>query len=73
MTEHNKVDTSAPSDIPSSERKKRYSPPRLVRHGDIRGMTQGGSPGGGDSGSAVTIQNPPAFGKTNLGSQRRVR
>ena len=30
--------------------RKPYLPPRLVRHGDVRDVTLGGSPGTGESG-----------------------
>jgi len=34
-----------------------YEPPTLTAHGDLRGVTMGGSPGTGDSG-ATLIQEP---------------
>lgn len=42
-------------------KRRRYEPPRLTRHGDLRGLTFGGSPGGGDSGS-IGSEFPPGFG-----------
>lgn len=40
-----------------SSQRRAYSPPGLTRFGDVRGITLGGSPGGGDSG-AVGNQFP---------------
>jgi len=37
--------------------KRPYQSPRLTAHGDLRGVTMGGSPGTGDSG-ATLIQEP---------------
>ncbi|MCP4200546.1 MAG: lasso RiPP family leader peptide-containing protein [bacterium] len=37
--------------------KRRYKSPRLERHGDLRTLTLGGSPGVGDSGDMFS-QNP---------------
>lgn len=37
--------------------RRAYAPPVLSCFGDVRSVTLGGSPGGGDSGSA-TIQRP---------------
>lgn len=42
-------------------KRRKYEPPRLTRHGDLRGLTFGGSPGGGDSGS-IGSEFPPGFG-----------
>lgn len=35
-------------------KKKIYQKPRLIEYGDVRDVTLGGSPGGGDSGSPTT-------------------
>jgi hypothetical protein len=37
--------------LPEGDEKRRpYSPPRLIRYGDLRDVTLGGSTGGGESG-----------------------
>ncbi|MCF6301225.1 MAG: lasso RiPP family leader peptide-containing protein [Proteobacteria bacterium] len=36
--------------------KLKYEKPQLIKHGDIRDVTMGGSPGSGDSGNAFTEQ-----------------
>jgi len=35
-------------------KKKAYQKPRLICYGDVRDVTLGGSPGGGDSGTPTT-------------------
>ena len=42
----------------SARQRARYAKPRLVAYGNVRDVTLGGSPGGGDSGGAF-IQFPP--------------
>lgn len=39
-------------------RRRPYRAPALVFFGDLRDLTLGGSPGVGDSGGGVLIQNP---------------
>lgn len=51
--------------------KRTYHPPLLTRYGEVRHLTQGGSPGSGDSGTGVTIQNPP-MGSVQPPNNRRV-
>lgn len=46
---------------PRAPKRRKYEPPRLTCHGDLRGRTFGGSPGGGDSGS-IGSEFPPGFG-----------
>jgi hypothetical protein len=41
-----------------ANRRKQYRRPRLEELGDLRTLTLGGSPGGGDSGSAGTRKFP---------------
>lgn len=38
--------------------RRAYHPPVLSRYGDVRGLTLGGSPGFGDSGSGGGQENP---------------
>lgn len=38
--------------------RRTYHPPVLSRYGDVRGLTLGGSPGFGDSGSGGGQENP---------------
>ncbi len=54
---------TSPGIAPSSgtPKRRKYERPRLTRHGDLRGLTFGGSPGGGDSGS-IGSEFPPGFG-----------
>ncbi|MBI2396987.1 MAG: lasso RiPP family leader peptide-containing protein [Xanthomonadales bacterium] len=53
--------SAASNDIAGSstqvEHRLAYSAPRLVELGELRDLTLGGSPGGGDSGATGT-QNP---------------
>ena len=39
-----------------------YGRPTLIEYGNLRGLTLGGSPGAGDSGSGG-VKQPPAFFK----------
>jgi hypothetical protein len=41
------------SDLPNPQQavKKLYTSPKLVRHGDVRGLTQGGSAGPSEMGN----------------------
>ncbi len=57
MSESNKLGFQPQLDLSLSESKRTYSPPHLVKYGDLRGLTLGGSPGIGDSGSP-TSQKP---------------
>lgn len=46
------------SDVSGEPLRAAYAPPELLRLGDLRSVTLGGSPGSGDSG-APTAQNIP--------------
>jgi len=54
MNLQKQADAKAPFGQPLSKTKQSYSAPCLVCHGDIRGITLGGSPGVGDSGTSTT-------------------
>lgn len=49
---------SRPAPTPERARREPYVQPRLVRLGDLRSLTLGGSPGFGDSGPSGTQFNP---------------
>jgi len=53
----------SPEETPASSQKagepserRAYAPPVLFRFGDVRSVTLGGSPGGGDSGNTFNQQ-----------------
>lgn len=39
-------------------KRRRYSNPNLIKYGDIRSLTLGGSPGNGDTGPGSGTENP---------------
>lgn len=43
---------------PSKKARRVYHPPRLTKYGPLSTLTLGGSPGTGDSGGGVLIENP---------------
>lgn len=51
MNLQKQADAKAPFGQPLSKTKQSYATPRLICHGDIRGITLGGSPGISDSGN----------------------
>lgn len=48
---------ASPEAAVESRERRAYTPPVLSRFGDVRSVTLGGSPGGGDSGNEF-IQQP---------------
>ena len=46
------------SDQQTEPTRRPYETPRIIDRGDVRDVTMGGSPGGGDSGQPL-VQLPP--------------
>ena len=56
---HGYTDPSAETAQARVRGTRRYSAPRILVLGDVRGTVLGGSPGVGDSGPGGTVRKPP--------------